>query len=204
MYLRCAVYDSPKQWHSWLALAELWYNSSFHSSLQCYPFMAMYGYEPRIGALPQVPEQTSNTVTDLATECQLHLEALKVHLSAAQNRMKTQADKHRVDRQFQVGDHVLLKLQPYAQSSVVNRPFPKLAFKYFGPYKVLEKIGLAAYRLELSDGSLVHPDFHISQLKPITPNYTPVYSDIPLLSDLSAVALAPETVLDRRLVKKSN
>ena len=60
--------------------------------------MAMYGYEPRIGALPQVPEQTSNTVTDLATECQLHLEALKVHLSAAQNRMKTQADKHRVDR----------------------------------------------------------------------------------------------------------
>ena len=166
--------------------------------------MALCGYEPRIGALPQIPEQTSNTVTDLANERQLHLEVLKVHLSAAQNRMKTQADKHRVDRQFQVGDHVLLKLQPYAQSSVVNRPFPKLAFKYFGPYKVLEKIGLAAYRLELSDGSLVHPDFHISQLKPITPNYTPVYSDIPLLSDLSAVALAPETVLDRRLVKKSN
>ena len=35
MYLCCDVYDSPKKWHSWLALAELWYNSSFHSSLQC-------------------------------------------------------------------------------------------------------------------------------------------------------------------------
>jgi len=131
--------------------------------------MAMYGYEPRIGALPQVPEQTSNIVTNLAIECQLPLEALKVHLSATQNRMKTQADKHRVDRQFQVGDQVLLKQQPYAQSSVVNRLFPKLAFKYFGPYKVLEKIGPAAYRLELPDGSLVHPVFHISQLKPFTP-----------------------------------
>jgi len=163
MYLRCDVYDSPKKWHSWLALAELWYNSSFHSSLQCSPFMALYEYEPRIGALPQVPDHTSTPVIELATERQLHLEALKVHLSAAQNRMKTHADKQMSDRQFQVGDQVLLKLQPYAQSSVVNRPFPKLAFKYFGPYKVLEKIGPAAYRLELPPGSLVHSVFHISQ-----------------------------------------
>lgn len=160
-----------KNWHSWLSLAQLWYNSSFHSSLKCSPFRALYGYEPRIGALPQMPDNVSESVAEMAAERPLHLEALKTHLSTAQNRMKNQADKKRTDREFLVGDQVLLKLQPYAQSSVVNRPFPKLAFKYFGPHKILERIGPTVYRLELPSGSMVHPMFHISQLKPFTPDY---------------------------------
>jgi len=118
-----------------------------------------------------MPDNVSESVAEMAAERQLHLEALKTHLSTAQNRMKNQADKKRTDREFLVGDQVLLKLQPYAQSSVVNRPFPKLAFKYFGPYKILERIGPTVYRLELPSGSMVHPMFHISQLKPFTPDY---------------------------------
>lgn len=86
----------------------------------------------------------------------------------------------------------------------MNRPCPKLAFKYFGPYKVLQKIGSAAYRLELPADSLVHPVFHVSQLKPFVPDYTPVYKDVPSIVDLSMTKLEPETVLQRRLVKKGN
>jgi hypothetical protein len=48
------------------------------------------------------------------TERQLHSELIKHHLAAAQNRIKLQADKHRIDRHFQVGDKVLLKLKLYA------------------------------------------------------------------------------------------
>jgi hypothetical protein len=54
---------------------------------------------------------------------------------------------------------VLLRLQPYAQLSVVNRPCPKLAMKFFGPYKVLEMVRAATYKLELPDNIKGHPFF---------------------------------------------
>jgi hypothetical protein len=73
--------------------------------------------------------------------------------------MKMLADKKRQYFSFAVGDQVLLKLQPYTQSSVTNRPFPKLAKKYFGPFRVLERIGDVAYRLDLLDGSKIHNVF---------------------------------------------
>jgi len=51
--------------------------------------------------------------------------------------MKHAVDSHHSERQFQVDDWVFLKLQPYVQTSVADRSSQKLAFKYFGPYKVL-------------------------------------------------------------------
>uniref|UniRef100_A0A0A8ZED4 Integrase catalytic domain-containing protein n=1 Tax=Arundo donax TaxID=35708 RepID=A0A0A8ZED4_ARUDO len=204
MYLRCAVQHSPKKWKSWLALAEFWYNTTFHTSLRCSPFKALYGHDPNFGALSDITTATPQLVTDLVAEREAQSLALKEQLAKAQNRMKVQADRHRTNREFHVGDQVLLKLQPYAQVSVVNRPFPKLAYKYFGPYRVLKRIGIAAYQLDLPSDSLVHPVFHVSQLKPFTPDYTPVYADLPKLVDLDAGQLEPERVLDRRLVKKGN
>jgi hypothetical protein len=87
---------------------------------------------------------------------------------------------------------------------VANHPFPKLAYKFFGPYKILERVGTVAYKLELPDHSDIHPVFHISQLKPFTPDYTPVFSTLPVLTDLQASEAVPEQILQRRLVKKGN
>lgn len=92
--------------------------------------------------------------------------AVRQHLLRAQNRMKSQADKKRSDRQFQVGDSVFLKLQPYIQTSLAPRSNSKLCFKYFGPFTIIDKIGSAAYKLELPQGTSIHPVFHASLLKP--------------------------------------
>jgi len=87
---------------------------------------------------------------------------------------------------------------------VANRPYPKLAYKFFGPYKILEKIGSVAYRLHLPDHSNIHPVFHVSQLKPFHPDHTPVFSSLPVLTDLEATVAVPDQVLERCLVKKGN
>lgn len=73
--------DSPKTWESWLSLAELWYNSSFHTSLNGSPFKALYGYEPTVGAVPSVPSDTSPSVAEVIENREQHLEALKHNLA---------------------------------------------------------------------------------------------------------------------------
>jgi hypothetical protein len=160
--------------------------------------------DPNFGAMPNLVVTEPSSATETALEYQAQTELLRAQLMRAQQRMKTYADKNRTERHFAVGEQVLLKLQPYAQQSVVNRPYPKLSYKYFGPYKILERIGAVAYKLELPDTAKVHPVFHVSQLKPFTANYTPVYSTLPSVPDLVATTPVPVSILQRRLVKKGN
>jgi hypothetical protein len=185
-------------------MAEFWYNSSYHTSLGCSPFKALYGIDPNFEALPNLGAVATPTIQELAEERQIFLQSLREHLLRAQARIKAYADKHRTEREFQVGEDALLKLQPYAQTSLVNRPCAKLAFKYFGPFKIIQRIGAVAYKLELPPDCAIHPVFHVSQLKPFTPNYTPVYDKLPAPPDITAPTARPHKILERRLVKKGN
>ena len=72
--------------------------------------------------------------------------------------MKQQADQHRSERSFEVGDWVFLRLQPYKQMSLKQaKKDNKLSPTYYGLYKVLQKIGTMAYKLELPVASRLHP-----------------------------------------------
>jgi hypothetical protein len=110
--------------------------------------------------------------------------------------MKHYADKKRSFREFEVGDSVYVKLQPYVQTSIANRSSNKLSFHYFGPYEITEKIGSATYRLALPSSSAIHPIFHLSVLKRAVSRRYQVHTELP---DLDSNLQIPLQVLDHRL-----
>ena len=90
---------------------------------------------------------------------------IQQQLHRARQLMKDQADKKRSFRQFQVGDQVFLKLQPYIQTSVAPRANHKLSYKFYRPFPIIAKINEVAYKLQLPPDATVHPVFHVSMLR---------------------------------------
>lgn len=164
-YLRCMCGRFPKQWATWLPLAEWWYNTSYHSTIKATPFEALYGYKPpQLGYGPFVTVKTEGVGT-WVKDHQVVLHQLKQLLQQAQQRMKQQENKKRSERVFKEGEWVYLKLKPYKQLSLHKSRMWKLTPKYCGPFEVIQCVGPVAYKLQLPPGTKFHPVFHVSQLK---------------------------------------
>jgi hypothetical protein len=118
--------------------------------------------------------------------------------------MKSQADKHRVERQFKKGDQVYLKLQPYVQTSLGNRSNQKLSYKYFGPYTLLQRVGAVSYKLQLPVGSKIHLVVHVSLMKQALPSNTVVQPDLPSQCHSMSETTTPLQVLDTNTITSGN
>src|SRR4051812_18510723 len=93
------------------------------------------------------------------------VQKLKENLLQAQSRIKFFADMKRTEKHFEVGDMVYLKVQPYRQNAFGLHGSLKLRSKFYGPFKIMERVGTVAYKLQLPDSADIHPVFHVSHLK---------------------------------------
>lgn len=109
-YLKCVTRLKPRQWPKWLAWAEYWYNTNYHASLKTTPFEALYGRAPPVLIRGDTPGSAIDEVNKLTIERNLMIKELQEQLLRAQDLMRSQANKHRREVEYEVGDMVFLKI----------------------------------------------------------------------------------------------
>ena len=163
--LRASVLDFQGSWSRYLPLIEFAYNNSYQATIGMAPYEALYGRKCRspvhwdevgenklVG--PEMLEQTTEAI-----------KKIRARMKASQNRQKSYADKRRRPLEFQVGDKVFLKVSPMRGVMRFGKK-GKLSPRYTGPFEILERIGVVAYRLALPPSmSHLHDVFHVSMLR---------------------------------------
>ncbi|CAN6308396.1 unnamed protein product [Urochloa humidicola] len=194
VYLRCLAGDRPKSWLRWLPWAEYCYNSSYQTALQATPFQVVYGREP-----PTMISYQPGVARVVALDRQLRdrdefLADIKQRLLQAQGIMKEAHDKDHREVEFAVGEWVWLHLNHRSAVAIKDSKDHKLSPKYYGPFKVLERIGAVAYRLQLPAKAKIHDVFHVAFLKKYIGESPQVIAQLPHVVHGRAV-LTPEKVL---------
>ncbi|GJV93871.1 putative reverse transcriptase domain-containing protein [Tanacetum coccineum] len=143
--LRACVLDFGKGWDRHLPLVEFSYNNSYHTSIKAAPFEALYG---------QIIHETTEKIIQI-----------KSRIQVARGRQKSYANVRRKPLEFQIGDKVMLKVSPWKGVLRFGKR-GKLNPRYIRPFKIIDKVGTVAYRIELPEQlSRVYSTFHVSNLK---------------------------------------
>ncbi|GJS38218.1 reverse transcriptase domain-containing protein [Tanacetum coccineum] len=163
--LRACVMDFGGSWDTHLPLIEFSYNNSYHTSIKCAPFEALYGRKCRSPVIWTEVGESQLIGPEIVQETTEKIFQIKERLKTARSRQKSYADKRRKPLEFEVGDRVLLKVSPW-KGVVRFGKKGKLAPRYVGPFEIIERVGPVAYRLKLpQELSCVHDTFHVSNLK---------------------------------------
>ena len=105
--------------------------------------------------------------------------------------MKQLANSKRTDQEFEVGDWVFVRLQPYKQTSLKNSKNHKLAPKFYGPYQVRKRVGQVAYALDIPNKGKIHDHGHVPCLKEKLGSTTHIQTEFPMLDDEGKIVLEP-------------
>ncbi|GJR22975.1 putative reverse transcriptase domain-containing protein [Tanacetum coccineum] len=133
---------------------------SYHASIKAAPFEALYGQKCRSPVCWTEVGEAQILGPELIQETTEKIIQIKQRMQAARDRQKSYVGLKRKPTEFQVGDEVMLKVSPW-KGVVRFGKRGKLNPRYVGPFKVIERVGEVAYKLELPEElSRVHNTFH--------------------------------------------
>ena len=134
------------------------------------PYEALYGRPCRSPICWTDVGESFITGPDLIRDTSEKVSLIRQRLLKAQIRQKSYADVQRRPLEFEVGDHVFLKVM-LKRGVVRFDKKGKLSSRFIGPFEILEKVGTVAYRLALPPSmSSVHEVFHVSMLRRYPPD----------------------------------
>nr|GEV52783.1 putative reverse transcriptase domain-containing protein [Tanacetum cinerariifolium] len=163
--LRECVMDFGGSWDTHLPLVEFSYNNSYHKSIKCAPFEALYGRKCRSPVIWEAVGESQLIRPEIVQETAKKIMQIKERLNTARDRQKSYADKRRKPLESNVGDRVLLKVSPW-KGVVRFGKKGKIAPRHVRPFEIVECVGPVAYRLKLpQELSCIHDTFHVSNLK---------------------------------------
>jgi hypothetical protein len=197
--LRAYVLKHPGSWDQNLPWAEFSYNNSYQESITMAPFEVLYRRRCRTPLNWIEPGENVIFGPDLVEEAESIVRRVQENLKAAKSRQETYANKRRRHLEFEVGNHVYLRVSPM-KGMKRFRVKGKLAPRYIGPFPIPEKCGTVAYKLDLPPSLIgVHDIFHMSQLKKClkAPMNVVLPEVAPLEADLSYPE-HPTKILDQK------
>src|SRR5713101_4245228 len=133
------VKDQPGKWEDYLHLVEFAYNNNYQTSAKFSPFEILYRRKCNAPISWSNPVDRLVLGPELLKEMEEIVKQVQGNLKVAQDRQKSQADLKRTPKEFQVGEHVFIKVIP-KKSSLRLGSCANIAPQYCGTFEIPSRI----------------------------------------------------------------